>query len=208
MPGTSGWVGVMFCFKKVCDDASGMTGCLKDVCFTFNSFWLMAMNVGLPEGNVSPASATGRCEELSDKKSAAPGPGGESVSGCWKVIWFRNLVRCFLKIEICSGVLGVFFSSYGTRNNQTKGSYSTWIVLGLSSKYLCQKDLFSRSVYRYKAITGCLGVNINPILLQGTGCLDSSSSLDARIHIFSDSSIHRQVLSDRKVSMLISGIKT
>ena len=31
-------------------------------------------------------------------------------------------------------------------------------------------------------------------------------NIDARIHIFSDSSIHRKVLSDRKVSMLISGI--
>ena len=31
---------------------------------------------------VATLSATGRCEELSDKTSAAPGPGGESVSGC------------------------------------------------------------------------------------------------------------------------------
>ena len=33
-------------------------------------------------------------------------------------------------------------------------------------------------------------------------------NIDARIHIFSDSWIHRKILSDRKVSMLISGIET
>ena len=88
------------------------------------------------------------------------------------MIWFRNFVRCFLKIEICAGVLG-FFSSYGKRNKPTKGV----IQLGLYWDCTSGNKMFG-------------------------------GNIDARIHIISDSSIHRKVLSDRKVSMLISGIKT